>query len=92
MKDIKKIKEAAEIFCKKTDEEFGEYWSNDYIELPVKMMEFAMSDVVKEYHQEGMYTEKEVFYLLHKLRMFIWEREAFSFKATTEWFNENKKK
>jgi len=31
----------AKEFCKNLDEEIGEYWSNDYDELPNQMIEFA---------------------------------------------------
>jgi len=36
-------------FCKILDEELGEYWSNDYDELPEKMEEYA-----KIYHEQQL--------------------------------------
>lgn len=44
--------ETAKQFCERTDREEGEAWSNDYVELAVKMQEYA------EYYHREM-TKKE---------------------------------
>jgi len=39
--------ETPEEFCEKINKEWGEVWSNDYIELPKKILEYA-----KYYHEQ----------------------------------------
>jgi hypothetical protein len=39
---MKTLLEEARDFCEKTDEEIGEYWSNDYDELPLQIERFVM--------------------------------------------------
>ena len=86
MKDINKIEEAAEKYAENISIDFTTEIRRE------AFIEGSLSEEAKEYHQEGMYTGEEVFNLLNKLRMFIWERDAFTYKAIEEWFNENKKR
>ncbi len=39
---MKTLEEEARNFCEKTDKEIGEYWSNDYDELPLQIERFVM--------------------------------------------------
>jgi hypothetical protein len=38
---MKTLEEEARDFCEKTDKEIGEYWSNDYDELPLQIERFV---------------------------------------------------
>ena len=41
----------AKEFCEQKDEEIGEYWSNDYDELPLVLIEFAKMHVKEALYQ-----------------------------------------
>lgn len=86
MKDLKQIEEEAEKFKRSDNMMVGAGHDN----LNVKRHSFvegAKSQSAKEYHQQGMYTEIEVFNLLKKL-----SNGEIPINWLNAWFYDRKKK
>ncbi len=74
-------------------EEVAKNFSNIYSEREL-FIDGAKSEAAKEYWQQGMCSEEEVFILIEKIyRTGIYQRETYNKSMNlTEWFDNNKKK
>jgi hypothetical protein len=60
---MKSLEEEVKDFCERVDQEIGEYWSNDYDELPLQIERFVMGS--KWVQSEKIKAQIDILKLVH---------------------------
>jgi hypothetical protein len=81
------LEEEIRNFCEKTDKEIGEYWSNDYDELPLQIERFVKESKWVEAEKikakiEGLYlASTDAMGISYRIRELEEEIKALTFKS-----------